>query len=78
LLIRSFKFFDFKSTGEVDYSSFLKAVAKIGVNADQSDLLAFFNAYDTNGNGSLDYKEFTEIVFGRAQVSSNASNASQS
>jgi EF-hand domain pair len=63
--MKSFKFFDFKNSGEVDYPTFQRAIAKIGVAVDDSDLADYFMAYDTNGNGRLDYKEFTNIVFGR-------------
>lgn len=65
--MRSFKFFDFNNTGEVDYPTFQKAIAKIGVVVEDSDLQQFFQLYDANGNGHLDYKEFSDIVFGKAQ-----------
>ena len=76
-LLRSFKFFDFKNSGEVDFGTFQKAIAKIGVMVDESDLLRFFQIYDSNGNNSLDYKEFVDIVFGRAAVVSTSSTQSQ-
>jgi len=40
----------------------------MGVVVEDSDLEQFFQAYDSNGNGRLDYKEFSEIVFGKAQA----------
>jgi len=67
-LLRSFKFFDFKNSGEVDYPTFQKAIAKMGVMADESDLQEFFKVYDTNSNNRIDYKEFSDIVFGKAAV----------
>jgi Ca2+-binding EF-hand superfamily protein len=36
---------------------------------DESDLSDFFRIYDSNGNGTLDYKEFTDIVFNRSTPS---------
>jgi Ca2+-binding EF-hand superfamily protein len=67
-LLKSFKFFDFKNSGEVDYPTFQRAIAKIGVMVDDNDLQEFFSAYDSNGNGRIDYKEFTDIIFGKAVV----------
>jgi Ca2+-binding EF-hand superfamily protein len=69
-LVKSFKFFDISNSGEVEFPTFLKAIAKMGVVVDESDLEEFFRIYDTNSSGTLDYKEFSDIVFGRAQVSS--------
>lgn len=50
----------------MDFPTFVKAIAKIGVAVDDSDIADFFSVYDTNGNGKLDYKEFSDIVFGRS------------
>ena len=38
----------------------------MGVVVEPSDLEQFFSIYDTNGSGTLDYKEFSDIVFGKA------------
>ena len=43
----------------------------MGVVVDESDLEEFFRIYDNNNSGTLDYKEFSDIVFGKAQVSSS-------
>ena len=67
-MIKSFKFFDFSGTGEVDFATFQRAIAKMGVIVDEEDLEQYFGAYDSNGNGKLDYKEFSDIVFGRGQA----------
>ena len=46
----------------------------MGVIVDDDDLQAYFRIYDSNNSGTLDYKEFSDIVFGKSQVqSSNAS-----
>jgi Ca2+-binding EF-hand superfamily protein len=65
-LVRSFKFFDISNTGEVDFNTFQKAIAKMGVVVDAGELENFFRIYDTNGSGTLDYKEFSDIIFGKA------------
>jgi len=37
----------------------------MGVVVDDSDLQQFFRVYDSNRSGTLDYKEFSDIVFGK-------------
>ena len=37
----------------------------MGVMVDESDLQEFFKVYDTNQNNRIDYKEFSDIVFGK-------------
>ena len=77
--MRSFKFFDYHNSGEVDFDTFKRAIAKMGVVVEDSDLEQFFRVYDRNNNGTLDYKEFSDIVFGKAQAASKqGGQASQS
>ena len=38
----------------------------MGVVVDENDLEEFFRVYDSNSSGTLDYKEFSDIVFGKA------------
>ena len=64
-MVRSFKFFDINDTGEVNFQIFSKAIAKMGVVVEDTDLQQFFRIYDVNGNGTLDYKEFSDVVFGK-------------
>lgn len=66
-MIKAFKFFDFSGSGDVDFPTFQRAIAKMGVVVDESDLEQYFRTYDSNGNGRLDYKEFSDIVFGKSQ-----------
>lgn len=40
----------------------------MGVIVDEGDLEQYFRMYDSNRSGTLDYKEFSDIVFGKAQV----------
>jgi Ca2+-binding EF-hand superfamily protein len=37
---------------------------KAGISIGKEDLLVVFSTYDTNGNGELDYKEFSNIICG--------------
>ena len=64
LLVKAFKYFDLDNSGECSKDEWLKALTKIGVTGfNDQKLLELFDAYDENGNGSLDYKEFTKAVF---------------
>ena len=65
-MVRAFKFFDIANSGEVDFPSFQKAISKMGVVVEEPDLNQFFNQYDINRSGTLDYKEFSDVVFGKA------------
>ena len=42
----------------------------MGVIVDSNELGQFFNVYDTNRSGTLDYKEFSDIVFNKGQFTS--------
>ena len=51
--------------GTCEPDEFAKALEKIGVAIpSKKDLQMLFNYYDTDGSGSLDYKEFTVIITG--------------
>jgi Ca2+-binding EF-hand superfamily protein len=39
----------------------------MGVVVEEEDLEQFFNIYDANRSGTLDYKEFSDVVFGRSR-----------
>lgn len=49
--------------GTCEPDEFQKAIEKIGVTIpSKKDLQMLFAYYDTDGSGSLDYKEFTAIL----------------
>ena len=62
-LVKCFKFFDIYNKQEVDFELFYRAVEKIGVIVDKDECFQFFRQYDLNGNGTLDYKEFSTALF---------------
>lgn len=67
LINRSFQFFDLDGDGGVSQAEFGKAMEKLGVFIPTShNLHQLFTHYDTNGNGVLDFKEFTNVFLGRA------------
>ncbi len=63
-LIKMFKYFDIYDRGSVEFIDWYKSMEKIGLYYPEKDMLALFNIYDQNKNGSLDYQEFAEIIFG--------------
>jgi Ca2+-binding EF-hand superfamily protein len=65
LMLRSFKYFDLDNSGMVSLEEWMKAIEKIGVVVTNAGLLEeLFHAYDTSGDGELDYQEFIASVFG--------------
>ncbi len=61
---KHFKYFDIMNKGCVDFDQFCRAMEKAGISIGKEDLLVVFSTYDTNGNGELDYKEFSNIICG--------------
>ena len=59
-----FKYFDIYDKGSVSFQDFMKAMEKIGLYYSEQELRPLFNQYDTDGSSSLDYKEFSSIIFG--------------
>lgn len=43
----------------------------MGVVVQEEDLAQYFNQYDSNRSGTLDYKEFSDVVFEKSNVASN-------
>lgn len=42
----------------------MRTIEKIGLYYSPQEIQPLFEEYDTDNNGSLDYKEFSAIVFG--------------
>jgi Ca2+-binding EF-hand superfamily protein len=59
-----FKYFDINDRGSVDFNDFIKAMEKIGLYYSGEQLQPLFKVYDSDRSGSIDYKEFSSIVFG--------------
>ena len=65
LMLRSFKYFDLDNSGMVSLEEWIKAIEKIGVVVpNPGQLEELFHAYDTSGDGELDYQEFIASIFG--------------
>lgn len=63
-----FKYFDIYDKGAVSFNDFMKVMEKIGLYYSQQEMLPLFKSYDTDGSSSLDYKEFSAMVFGEDSV----------
>jgi Ca2+-binding EF-hand superfamily protein len=60
-----FKYFDIYDKGCVDFPEFMRTLEKIGLYYQPSDVQPLFDqVYDVDKSGTLDYKEFSSIVFG--------------
>ncbi|KAF0733965.1 hypothetical protein Ae201684_009142 [Aphanomyces euteiches] len=56
-----FRAFDENGSGGVSYEQFNKSIEFLGLDIDESDQRLLFNMVDTNGNNSIDFKEFSEM-----------------
>lgn len=62
-----FKYFDLNNNGRVDVSEWKKTLEKIGVVLmSEGEIKQFFDYYDQDKSGYLDYKEFGAALFGRS------------
>jgi Ca2+-binding EF-hand superfamily protein len=62
-----FKYFDIHERGFVSLSDFMKTMEKIGLYYHQAELQPLFEIVYATGSEegfSLDYKEFSSLVFG--------------
>ena len=65
LLIKTFKYFDLSNSQKVTVDQFGRTLERLGlVIPDKAQLQKLFGEYDTQNTGSLDYKEFTAVLFG--------------
>ena len=64
-----FKYFDIYDRGCVSFPDFMRAMEKIGLYYTAEEVLPLFESiYDVDANGSLDYKEFSALVFGNRDL----------
>ena len=59
-----FKYFDIYDKGFVDFNDFNKAMEKIGLYYSPQEMKPLFDQYDVDKSSTIDYKEFSAIIFG--------------
>lgn len=62
-LQKMFKYFDIQNSGKVDFDQFYRSMEKTGIIMEKSDLFEIFKRVDANGDGNMDYKEFSGAFF---------------
>lgn len=64
VLLKSFRYFDANNDGCVSLNEWYKAIEKIGVVVPTlNDLKELFYTYDTDADGLLNYKEFSDYLY---------------
>lgn len=56
-----FKFFDEDGSGGITLQELREAMAGVGVKFSDEEVTTFFNKYDTDGNGEIDFHEFVAL-----------------
>jgi len=60
---QTFKHFDTNSTNTIDFEEFCKAMDAFGAGLDPTELKTFFNMFDEDGSGEIEYAELLNMVF---------------
>ena len=69
LLLNSFKFYDLDYIGIIDKTQWIRGILKTGLTGfSEKDLLSIFPFYDQNNSGFIDYKNFSNYLYGREQL----------
>ena len=72
VLLRAFKYFDLSNTNFSDKNTFVKAVMKIGITGfTEEDIASFFDFYDTNNTGIINYKDFIGLLYSNPSIMDN-------
>eukprot|EP00606_Chrysophyceae_sp_TOSAG23-5_P000963 GSChrysophyteH2.ASY1.ANO1.1043.1 assembled CDS len=63
-LQRKFRIADDNCNNKLSFMEFKKCLIESGMNLSEEDLLAMFRAFDTDGNGDIDFEEFLQGLRG--------------
>ena len=66
-----FSFFDISQRQSISIIDFSEALKKIGLYLPMVDVKIIFKRYDTNADGRIDYKEFTEMIVPKTITDNN-------
>ena len=71
ILMNCFKFYDYNNSGKVNQIEFVKGILRTGLSGfNESDVRSYYNFYDTNNTGFIDYKNFCNYLFGKEPFNS--------
>ena len=69
LLLNSFKFYDLDYIGIVDKAHWVRSILKTGLTRfNENDLFSIFLYYDSNNSGFIDYRNFSNYLYGREKL----------
>ena len=72
VLLRAFKYFDLSNTNLTDKNTFIKTVMKIGITGfTEEDIASFFDSYDINKTGKINYKDFIGLLYKNPSIMDN-------
>ena len=68
-LLKAFKFTDLNNSGYCNPENFLRAFARLGINIiNRDNALDYFNLYDNEHTGRINYKDFITEIFRPAEL----------
>jgi len=68
-LLRAFKFSDLSNSGYCNPENFLRTFTRLGLNIiNRENLLDYFNLYDPEHTGRINYKDFITEIFRPAEL----------
>lgn len=68
-LLKAFKFTDLNNSGYCNPDSFLRSFARLGINIiNRENVLDYFNLYDYEHTGRINYKDFITGIFRPAEL----------
>ena len=69
ILLNCFKFYDLDYIGIIDKIQWVRGILKTGLTGfNEDDLLSIFLCYDKNNSGFIDYKNFSNYLYGREDL----------
>ena len=68
-LLKAFRFSDLTNSGYCNPDNFLRTFARLGLNViNRENLLDYFNLYDPDHTGRINYKDFITEIFRQAEL----------
>ena len=69
ILLKAFRYSDLENSGYCNPDNFLRTFARLGLNIiNRENVLNYFNLYDPNHTGKINYKDFITEIFRPAEL----------